>query len=235
MGRKIGNYRRWIYPPTEDAIVITRIVTFLVASPYKPLFATATPASNLASFWVHPRKLTWNLKMKPWKRRFLLKTHHFQVPAVSFRGGINSLNLRESRFFASGCRWAGISAKSSCQKKPTLKTQQISSSLNKKNRASLPNFPYLWRDKRNSVKSLSHQLILYYFGVKNTKSKQLILIHQKFPHHPFLSSPKPVFSTVFVFGTKSKFVTLRTGSMWVCMSGPKIWRLEKPSFPMGEI
>ena len=22
----------------------------------------------------HPRKLTWNLKMKPWKRRFLLET-----------------------------------------------------------------------------------------------------------------------------------------------------------------
>ena len=32
---------------------------------------------------VHPPKTnmeSWNLKMKPWKRRFLWKTHHFQVP-----------------------------------------------------------------------------------------------------------------------------------------------------------
>ena len=35
---------------------------------------------------LHPRKLTWNLKMKPWKRRFLLKTIIFRFH-VSFRGG----------------------------------------------------------------------------------------------------------------------------------------------------
>ena len=36
-------------------------------------------------FQLHPRKLTWNLKMKPWKRRFLLKTIVSRF-RVSFRG-----------------------------------------------------------------------------------------------------------------------------------------------------
>ena len=36
---------------------------------------------------VHPGKLTWNLKMNPWKRRFLLETIIFRFH-VSFRGGI---------------------------------------------------------------------------------------------------------------------------------------------------
>ena len=35
--------------------------------------------------WVHPRKLTWNLKIGPWKRRFLLETTIFRC-YVSFRG-----------------------------------------------------------------------------------------------------------------------------------------------------
>ena len=35
---------------------------------------------------VHPGKLTWNLKMNPWKRRFLLETIIFRFH-VSFRGG----------------------------------------------------------------------------------------------------------------------------------------------------
>ena len=30
----------------------------------------------------------WNLKVNPWKRRFQSGNHHFQVPAVSFRGGV---------------------------------------------------------------------------------------------------------------------------------------------------
>ena len=34
---------------------------------------------------LHPRKLTWNLKMNPWKRRFLWKTIIFRFH-VSFRG-----------------------------------------------------------------------------------------------------------------------------------------------------
>ena len=34
---------------------------------------------------IHPVKLTWNLKMNPWKRRFLLKTIIFRFH-VSFRG-----------------------------------------------------------------------------------------------------------------------------------------------------
>ena len=41
-----------------------------------------------------PRSLTWNLKISPWKRRFLLETHHFQVPAVSFRGCKSTSYLR---------------------------------------------------------------------------------------------------------------------------------------------
>ena len=44
------------------------------------------PMSCFVFSRLHPWKLTWNLKMKLWKRRFLLQTHHFQVPAVSFRG-----------------------------------------------------------------------------------------------------------------------------------------------------
>ena len=35
---------------------------------------------------LHPGKLTWNLKMNPWERRFLLKTIIFRFH-VSFRGG----------------------------------------------------------------------------------------------------------------------------------------------------
>ena len=34
----------------------------------------------------YTQRLTWNLKMDPRKRRYLLETHHFQVPAVSFSG-----------------------------------------------------------------------------------------------------------------------------------------------------
>ena len=37
-------------------------------------------------FNIHPGKLTWNLKMKPWKRRFLLETIIFRFH-VSFRRG----------------------------------------------------------------------------------------------------------------------------------------------------
>ena len=36
---------------------------------------------------LHPGKLTWNLKMNPWKRRFLLETIIFRFH-VSFRGGM---------------------------------------------------------------------------------------------------------------------------------------------------
>ncbi len=32
----------WVVPPSQDAIVTTRIVTFLVEDPYKPSFATVT-------------------------------------------------------------------------------------------------------------------------------------------------------------------------------------------------
>lgn len=35
---------------------------------------------------MHPGKLAWNLKVKPWKRRFLSETFHFQVPC-SFLSG----------------------------------------------------------------------------------------------------------------------------------------------------
>ena len=41
---------------------------------------------------LHPRKLTWNLKMSPWKRRFLLKTIIFRFH-VSFRGCINFVDM----------------------------------------------------------------------------------------------------------------------------------------------
>ena len=61
----------------------------IVFSIYKPSILGAHPY-----FWTHlffvtkqnirPRKLTWNLKMKPWNRRFLLKTIIFRFH-VSFR------------------------------------------------------------------------------------------------------------------------------------------------------
>ena len=62
----------------------------IVFSIYKPSILGAHPY-----FWKHlfcvtkqqnirPRKLTWNLKMKPWNRRFLLKTIIFRFH-VSFR------------------------------------------------------------------------------------------------------------------------------------------------------
>ena len=35
---------------------------------------------NIDTHQLLPRSLTWNLKITPWKRRFLLETHHFQVP-----------------------------------------------------------------------------------------------------------------------------------------------------------
>ena len=39
---------------------------------------------------LHPGKLTWNLKMNPFKRRFLLETIIFRFH-VSFRGGMSHL------------------------------------------------------------------------------------------------------------------------------------------------
>ena len=44
-----------------------------------------------------PRKLTWNLKMDPWKRRFLLETILFRFH-VSFRGCIYNISSINSRF-----------------------------------------------------------------------------------------------------------------------------------------
>ena len=44
------------------------------------------PKSRLEAVDIHPVKLTWNLKMNPGKRRFLLKTIIFRFH-VSFRGG----------------------------------------------------------------------------------------------------------------------------------------------------
>ena len=48
--------------------------------------AVTSQSSNLQ--YLHPGKLTWNLKMNPWKRRFLLETIIFRFH-VSFRG-VNS-------------------------------------------------------------------------------------------------------------------------------------------------
>ena len=49
------------------------------------------PQGDPLAFWwdfnIHPRKLTWNLKMNPWKRRFLLTTIIFRFH-VSFWEGI---------------------------------------------------------------------------------------------------------------------------------------------------
>ena len=42
---------------------------------------------------IHPGKLTWNLKMNPWKRRFLLKTIIFRFH-VRFRGGTTSSHFK---------------------------------------------------------------------------------------------------------------------------------------------
>ena len=36
---------------------------------------------------IHPGKLTWNLKMNPWKRRFLLETIIFRFQPLVFGGG----------------------------------------------------------------------------------------------------------------------------------------------------
>ena len=54
------------------------------------LFRTEIPKCDKDFRWkleleLQPRKLTWNLKMSPWKRRFLLKTIIFRFH-VSFRG-----------------------------------------------------------------------------------------------------------------------------------------------------
>ena len=47
----------------------------------------------LSKMNIHPRNLTWNLKISPWKRRFLLETIIFRF-RVKFRGSIASENLR---------------------------------------------------------------------------------------------------------------------------------------------
>ena len=44
------------------------------------------PYYSIRKISIHPGKLTWNLKMNPWKRRFLLETIIFRLH-VSFRGG----------------------------------------------------------------------------------------------------------------------------------------------------
>ena len=45
---------------------------------------------------IHPGKLTWNLKMNPWKRRFLLETIIFRFH-VSFNGGVQWKKFRGSK------------------------------------------------------------------------------------------------------------------------------------------
>ena len=47
------------------------------------------PKTASYMFGIHPRKLTWNVKMNPWKRRFLLETIIFRFH-VCFRGGSTS-------------------------------------------------------------------------------------------------------------------------------------------------
>ena len=44
--------------------------------------------TSTSSNFVTLPKLTYHLKMNPWKMRFLLETIHIQVRAVSFREGI---------------------------------------------------------------------------------------------------------------------------------------------------
>ena len=79
---------RWMFP---------KIVFFFPNHPFSIVFSIYKPSILGAHpyFWKHlffvtkqqnirPRKLTWNLKMKPWNRRFLLKNIIFRFH-VSFR------------------------------------------------------------------------------------------------------------------------------------------------------
>ena len=64
---------------------------------------------SLTSFWphgtsyyIHPRKLTWHLKIDPWKRRFLLETSNFRFH-VSFRGCRGNSNFLLTSHFGPWC------------------------------------------------------------------------------------------------------------------------------------
>ena len=68
----------WIYPPSQDAIVTTRIITFLVGNPYKTYLNLHFFTGILVAFFFLGSKLfPWNLckvcrffsRFFPWKRR----------------------------------------------------------------------------------------------------------------------------------------------------------------------
>ena len=61
-----------------------------------PLQKCTDGVGLLCSERIHPQKLTWNLKMNPWKRRFLLKTIIFRFH-VSFRGNNHQINTHADR------------------------------------------------------------------------------------------------------------------------------------------
>ena len=57
---------------------------------YRAAFqAPAPPAYKFQWYYMHPRKLRWNPKMRVWRMIFLLTRGDFQVPAVSFLGSTN--------------------------------------------------------------------------------------------------------------------------------------------------
>ena len=73
----------WQFHSPYEVELALRLLTRMRSDGVRPGAAHYT---CLGLSQVHPRKLTWNLKMKPWKRRFLLETiiDRFHV---SFRGG----------------------------------------------------------------------------------------------------------------------------------------------------
>ena len=134
--------------------------------------------------------------MKPWKRRFLLKTIIFRFQPLVFGRGIKFVKILGSldSLPALPLSW-DLRKVFRCPEKKHVENQQISS-FQIKNRASLPNFPYYEDNGIIQWNSYHTQLILYYpLESKKHKNQNIkILIHPKFPHHPFLLSPNRFFN-----------------------------------------
>ncbi len=76
----MDHYNPWRKQVTLNIIRCNILTINCINSCLKKRTKSHTSEKIVLAKEIHPQKQTWNLKMDPWKRRFLLETHHFQVP-----------------------------------------------------------------------------------------------------------------------------------------------------------
>ena len=92
---RLMSFQRWVWYSSETSEFLKSTILCISPGFLPPKFSykrqhnmksPTTKKQRLLAEWIHPGKLTWNLKMNPWKRRFLLETIIFRFQPLVFRG-----------------------------------------------------------------------------------------------------------------------------------------------------